>query len=118
MGYAAAQVLLGSVHLTLNLRRQQIPLKTGKGRRTEGAAHFAPHLAGHANGVAVVIVHHHGLHILAIVQTKQIFHRIVHGRNIFFLNSAGGNGKPFVQFAPKILGQIGHLLKVLHTHLV
>ena len=77
VGNRKSGIDLAEQHLVQKLRRSESAHQSAKRRRTELAAHQAADLRGDTHGVAMVILHHNGLHAVAVGQLPEVFDRAV-----------------------------------------
>ena len=111
VGYPSAAVLLGKEDLIQNLCRGQIAALCRIVRCTEHAAHLAAGLGRHADAVAVLIFHQHGLNAVAVGQAKQILDGAVQLGHLLAQDLRLGDETLFVQFGTQRLGDVTHLVK-------
>ena len=111
VGHRQAGIDLGEQHLVQHLRRRQVPDLAGDGGGAEGAPHPAPHLGGDAHGVAVVVLHQHGLDAVAVRQLPQVFHGPVQLGHLLPGHLGDGEDAGLPQLLPQGLGEVGHLVK-------
>ena len=109
--HALAAVLLRRVYLVEHLRRQQIALEPGDGRRAEGAAHPAARLRRNAQARAVLVVHQHRLHRLSVVQTVEVLDRPVYLRDQLPLDPDAVYHISVLKPASHRSGKVCHILK-------
>ena len=114
VGDLLAAVLLHEQNFVQNLARGQIALFAVQAGRAELAAHAAADLRRDADGYAVLIMHQHGLHAVAVPHPPQVFHRAVYLTHLLARHLGHGQHEIFGQPRAQILGQIGHLFKGLH----
>ena len=111
VGNGCAAVMLRIQDLVQNFSRRQIPDLPAQGGRAERAPHPAPHLAGGAHGIAVLVAHKHRLHAVSVPEPPQIFDCPVLLGRLFAGDFRPEHVAQISQLFPQHFGEIAHLLQ-------
>ena len=106
-----AQIAVGQQHLREHFPAGKASDAAVEGAGAERAAHFAPHLRGDAQRIAVMIVHQHALDQVVVPAAEQEFDRVVLLGGEHAVQLHGQIVAGLHQLLPQGLGQVAHLRK-------